>query len=443
MGYDVTFHLIDVEAVRDGLIPALLRGDPPPPSAFDQLDDAAEAWTASRTAVLEGEPQAAARAACELIVCWSAESLAYVWMRNFGITYHPLRMEEVLQSVPTTGFGSPRPLLEALLERRPELEPALPTRVEGSSTTGGFAIAPNGSAIRQWYEELPPNMRRRAAPLLCIFRAAQRRGFGLYEATDLARELERHTHDLAWPGLGRFGLIGGEPSPEEWDAILAVRDEWTEPDIHDLLDRAALVRDEALLSRILGAFGWSVEDVERRRELLDISLGDRAAIERLAESEYLFVPMSGVCRNEGWVERELGGQTLRGLTLRTEGGQPIWMVVQEDATLRTLPFRALIDEPSARLLLEELRPEGGQLAREPWNRRYERLRSMVAQGSPYELVEALSHLLWQRSQKELSFGERSLLSSARAALASELSRALQLPADEVERRLDPESPSPC
>jgi len=224
MGYDVTFHLVDGKRVRDELVPALAEGRQLPESAFDERNDADEIIARVRAAIADADAAEAANLACQFVLIWSASELPHVWTRNLAITYRPLRMEEELGWLPNCGLGSPEGLFGALHQKRPDLD--FPSTLTGNYETGGFAWSPEVHRLRTRYEEFEPPMRSRILDLLALFRAAQRHGLQVWEASDLADLNVPGDQMLWWPGLERFGLHGPKLSDDEWKQVFATNDSW-------------------------------------------------------------------------------------------------------------------------------------------------------------------------------------------------------------------------
>lgn len=221
MGYDVSFQLIDPRRVQDELLPRLLDGGPPP-APFDARPDAAASWSRARAAVLGGEPPIAARAACELVLAWSARTLPHATTRNLAVTHHPLRMEDELQGIPNAGFGSAEPLFGPLVARRPELRGHFPSRLGDDSSPGGLCRDPDfaGREMRRFRLGLPDQLRRRVSPVLSALRAAERRRLFVWEN---ALDLELAAPELLrWPGLTRWGADDGPLSAAEWTRLADV-----------------------------------------------------------------------------------------------------------------------------------------------------------------------------------------------------------------------------
>ena len=66
-----------------------------------------------------------------------------------------------------------------------------------------------------------------------------------------------------------------------------------------------------------------------------------------------------------------------------------------------------------------------------WNRRYREYTEKIKTGSPLEIAKVLRDLLVLKGDKELSFGERKMLDTARSLLVKELSIAKALPEEKI------------
>ncbi|MCP4577267.1 MAG: CarD family transcriptional regulator [Deltaproteobacteria bacterium] len=71
-----------------------------------------------------------------------------------------------------------------------------------------------------------------------------------------------------------------------------------------------------------------------------------------------------------------------------------------------------------------------------WNRRYRDYMEKIKTGSVFEVAEVYRDLLILRYDKELSFGERKMLDTARTLLVKEISLSKEITESQVERDLD-------
>jgi len=71
-----------------------------------------------------------------------------------------------------------------------------------------------------------------------------------------------------------------------------------------------------------------------------------------------------------------------------------------------------------------------------WNRRYRDYMDKIKSGSVFEVAEVYRDLLILKLEKELSFGERKMLDTARGLLVKEISLAKKIEEEQVEKDLD-------
>ena len=69
----------------------------------------------------------------------------------------------------------------------------------------------------------------------------------------------------------------------------------------------------------------------------------------------------------------------------------------------------------------------------PWNRRYREYMEKIKSGEPRQIAQVLRDLYLLKSDKDLSFGERKMLDTAKSLLVKELSIAKGMNEDEVEQ----------
>ena len=71
-----------------------------------------------------------------------------------------------------------------------------------------------------------------------------------------------------------------------------------------------------------------------------------------------------------------------------------------------------------------------------WNRRYREYTDKIKTGSVFEVAEVYRDLLILKIEKELSFGERKMLDTARNLLVKEIALAKKVEEEQVEKDLD-------
>jgi len=99
-------------------------------------------------------------------------------------------------------------------------------------------------------------------------------------------------------------------------------------------------------------------------------------------------------------------------------------------------LREIIPQTDVPKLYSILKKRDIQLDNQTWNRRYREYMEKIKTGSVFEVAEVYRDLLMLKLEKDLSFGERKMLDTARNLLVKEISLAKQVQEEQVERDLD-------
>src|SRR6201993_225774 len=86
-------------------------------------------------------------------------------------------------------------------------------------------------------------------------------------------------------------------------------------------------------------------------------------------------------------------------------------------------LRRVIGKDMVTKIYKILREKKVEADTQTWNRRYREYTEKIKTGSPLEIAKVLRDLLVLKGDKELSFGERKMLDTARSLLVKELSIA--------------------
>ena len=132
-------------------------------------------------------------------------------------------------------------------------------------------------------------------------------------------------------------------------------------------------------------------------------------------------PAHGVAQIVGIETREISGNKQTFYILKIlENGMKIMIPTRNAGAvgLRELIRADEVDEVFAILKSREVAVEG-----QTWNRRYREYMEKIKTGSVFEIAEVLRDLCVLRMSKELSFGERKMLDTARGLLIKELALA--------------------
>ena len=145
-------------------------------------------------------------------------------------------------------------------------------------------------------------------------------------------------------------------------------------------------------------------------------------------------PGYGVAEITGIEDREISGMSQRFYVLRVLGKDMTLMVPMNNAN--AVGLRNLISDEQAEGVYDVLRKRGEKISTATWNRRYREYMEKIRSGSLEEISSVLRDLCLRRADKELSYGERNMLETARALVVQELALAKSKTEAEVEEDLE-------
>jgi len=132
-------------------------------------------------------------------------------------------------------------------------------------------------------------------------------------------------------------------------------------------------------------------------------------------------PGHGVAEVTGLEKREISGASLEFFVLRVLENNVKVMVPKHNA--KSVGLRRLVEEAEVEQVYGVLKHRGGKISTATWNRRYREYMEKINTGSLVEIASVLRDLSILRADKELSFGERKMLDTARTLLVQELALA--------------------
>jgi CarD family transcriptional regulator len=98
-------------------------------------------------------------------------------------------------------------------------------------------------------------------------------------------------------------------------------------------------------------------------------------------------------------------------------------------------LRPIIGKATVSKVYKILRDKKVEIDQQTWNRRYREYTERIKTGSVLEIAKVLRDLFVLKSDKELSFGERKMLDTARSLLVKELSIAREHPEEKIMEEL--------
>ena len=98
-------------------------------------------------------------------------------------------------------------------------------------------------------------------------------------------------------------------------------------------------------------------------------------------------------------------------------------------------LREIIPEIQVPRVFQILKEKDASTYNQTWNRRYREYMEKINTGSIFEIAEVLRDLYMLKSEKELSFGERKILDTAKNLLVTEIAIAMRSQENEVVQEL--------
>ena len=144
-------------------------------------------------------------------------------------------------------------------------------------------------------------------------------------------------------------------------------------------------------------------------------------------------PSHGVGKIETIKVQSVGGVDQSFYVLKIlENGMTIMIPT---ATSKNVGLRPIISKNEARKVVAILKQRDVKMNSQTWNRRYRDYMEKIKTGSLYEVAVVLRDLLLLKEDKDLSYGERKMMDTAKNLLIRELSLARQIDAAKVEQQI--------
>ena len=145
-------------------------------------------------------------------------------------------------------------------------------------------------------------------------------------------------------------------------------------------------------------------------------------------------PANGVGVIESVEERQIGEQLHKFYIMRILENEMIIMIPVANA--ESVGLRPVISARNVRDVYAILQDREVVIESQTWNRRYRDYMKKIKTGSVFEVAEVLRDLFLLRLDKDLSFGERKMLDTARDLLVKEISIAKKASEDTVAAELE-------
>lgn len=160
----------------------------------------------------------------------------------------------------------------------------------------------------------------------------------------------------------------------------------------------------------------------------------KSGLQEFKVGDIAVYPAHGVTKVHAIEQREFSGQRQRFYILKVmDNGMTIMVPT---AKVKSVGLREVIGEEQVDTVYQILRERDVTIDNQTWNRRYREYMDKIKTGSVYEIAEVLRDLSLLRYEKELSFGERKMLDTARSLLMKELAIAQEEDEADVAEEID-------
>lgn len=145
-------------------------------------------------------------------------------------------------------------------------------------------------------------------------------------------------------------------------------------------------------------------------------------------------PAQGVAEVVSIDEREIAGTPQKFYVLRILDTDRKIMVPVSNAD--AVGLRQVINEQEIREIFDILQERTIGFDTQTWNRRYRGFMDKIKTGSIYDVAEVLRDLYRLKANKQLSFGERRMLDTARTLIVKEIAIAREQTEEQVKDEIE-------
>ena len=145
-------------------------------------------------------------------------------------------------------------------------------------------------------------------------------------------------------------------------------------------------------------------------------------------------PAQGVAEVISIDERDIAGSRQRFYVLRILDTDRKIMVPVSNAN--AVGLRQVISEQEIREIFDILKERTIGFDTQTWNRRYRGFMDKIKTGSIYDVAEVLRDLYRLKASKQLSFGERRMLETARSLIVKEIAVARKKTEEKIQAEIE-------
>jgi len=149
--------------------------------------------------------------------------------------------------------------------------------------------------------------------------------------------------------------------------------------------------------------------------------------------DYAVYPAHGVGKVEAVEEKHIMGEKIEFLVMSIlDTGMNVFIPTKNIASIG---LRQVVKSSKVKDVYDVLKQKKRSVTGATWNRRYREYMEKINSGSVFEIAEVLRDLMVLKTEKDLSFGERKMLDTARTLLVKELALAKGINEKKVEAEI--------
>lgn len=145
-------------------------------------------------------------------------------------------------------------------------------------------------------------------------------------------------------------------------------------------------------------------------------------------------PAHGVGKIESIEKKQIGDKEQAFYVMRILDSNMVIMI--PTAGSKTVGLRNIISPTEVKKVFDILSEKRGEIEPQPWNQRYREYMEKIKTGSVYQIAAVLRDLFLLREDKDLSFGERKMMDTAKNLLIKEIALANELKETQVEQNIE-------
>ncbi|MDH5523756.1 MAG: CarD family transcriptional regulator [Desulfobulbaceae bacterium] len=145
-------------------------------------------------------------------------------------------------------------------------------------------------------------------------------------------------------------------------------------------------------------------------------------------------PAHGVGQIESIAHRQVGEKDQSFYVMNIIDSSMVIMIPTDSC--ESVGLRTIISSKEVEKVYDILNMKDVPIESQPWNQRYREYMEKIKTGSVYEIAAVLRDLFLLKEDKDLSFGERKMMDTAKGLLVKEIALANELKETQVEKDIE-------